>query len=108
MSENIFKGLICKGCGTKYVPPMNTCLSCGSDKFEETQLALQGEVLSFTDIHRSSLPVPQPFRMVIVKLDDGAKVCTRLRDFIEGATNIGDRVMFDGYYDEKTPLFKQI
>ena len=76
----------CVDCGTINIPPSihPVCISCGSAKFEEHALARTGVVQTFVINHTMPQPFEAPLPLVVVDLDDGARIQ------LQGATDGSD------------------
>jgi hydroxymethylglutaryl-CoA synthase len=87
-------GAACGSCGTINVPPSvhPACLSCGGTKFEDVELARAGTVHTFIVNHTMPAPFVAPLPLVVLDLDDGARV--QFQGMPEDAAGlaIGDRV----------------
>lgn len=66
----------CVDCGTHNTPPSihPACISCGSDKFDIVPLARTGTVQTFVINHTMPAPFEAPLPLVVVDLDDGARI----------------------------------
>jgi hydroxymethylglutaryl-CoA synthase len=84
----------CVECGTLNVPPSvhPACIGCGGEKFEVRDLERTGTVHTFSVNHSMPAPFVAPLPLLIVDLDDGARV--QFQGLPEDAPNlaIGDRV----------------
>ena len=84
----------CVECGTLNIPPSvhPACIGCGSEKFEVCDLARTGTVHTFSVNHSMPAPFVAPLPLVIVDLDDGARV--QFQGLPEDAPNlaVGDPV----------------
>jgi hydroxymethylglutaryl-CoA synthase len=87
-------GARCVDCGTISTPPSvhPACTSCGGTKLEEQPLATTGTVQTFVVNHTMPAPFVAPLPLVVVDLDDGARI--QLQGMPEDAEvlRIGDRV----------------
>jgi hydroxymethylglutaryl-CoA synthase len=87
-------GARCVDCGTISTPPSvhPACTNCGGRKLEEQPLARTGTVQTFVVNHTMPAPFVAPLPLVVVDLDDGARV--QLQGMPEDAEvlRIGDRV----------------
>jgi len=88
------QGAKCSECGTINVPPSvhPTCLQCGGAKFEVRDLDRTGTVHTFIVNHSMPAPFVAPLPLIIMDLDDGARI--QLQGLPEDANElgIGDRV----------------
>jgi hydroxymethylglutaryl-CoA synthase len=84
----------CVECGTLNVPPSvhPACIGCGGEKFEVRDLERTGAVHTFSVNHSMPAPFVAPLPLLIVDLDDGARV--QFQGLPEDAPNlaVGDRV----------------
>ncbi|MCX2933778.1 OB-fold domain-containing protein [Mycobacterium sp. CVI_P3] len=84
----------CVECGTVNVPPSvhPACIGCGADKFEICELERTGTVHTFSVNHSMPAPFVAPLPLVIVDLEDGARV--QFQGLPEDASSlaVGDRV----------------
>jgi hydroxymethylglutaryl-CoA synthase len=84
----------CVECGTLNIPPSvhPACIACGGQKFEVRDLERAGTVHTFSVNHSMPAPFVAPLPLLIVDLDDGARV--QFQGLPEDAPNlaIGDRV----------------
>ncbi len=66
-------GAKCAGCGRVYVPPQEYCGRCFDAPVEYIDVSDEGEVVSFTVVHRPLIdlerPLPAPFTLALVRLD---------------------------------------
>jgi uncharacterized OB-fold protein len=84
----------CVECGTLNVPPSvhPACIGCGGEKFEVRNLQRTGTVHTFSVNHSMPAPFVAPLPLLIVDLDDGARV--QFQGLPEDASSltVGDRV----------------
>ena len=84
----------CVECGTRNVPPSvhPACIGCGGEKFEVRDLERVGTVHTFSVNHSMPAPFVAPLPLLIVDLDDGARV--QFQGLPQDAPNlaVGDRV----------------
>jgi len=87
-------GARCIDCGTVNTPPSvhPACTGCGGAKLEEIALARTGSVHTFVVNHTMPAPFVAPLPLVVVDLDDGARLM--LQGTSDDATSlaIDDRV----------------
>lgn len=90
-------GARCVDCGTVSVPPSvhPVCTGCGGPKLEEVPLATEGTVHTFVVNHTMPAPFVAPLPLVVVDLDDGARVQLQGLPEDAGALAIGDRVRLE-------------
>ena len=87
-------GARCVDCGTINTPPSihPTCISCGGAKLEEVALARHGTVHTFVVNQTMPAPFVAPLPLVVVDLDDGARVMLQGTSADASFFAIGDRV----------------
>ena len=87
-------GAQCVDCGTINTPPSihPTCISCGGAKLEEVALARHGTVHTFVVNQTMPAPFVAPLPLVVVDLDDGARVMLQGTSADASSFAIGDRV----------------
>jgi hydroxymethylglutaryl-CoA synthase len=90
-------GARCVDCGTVSVPPSvhPVCTGCGGPKLEEVPLATEGTVHTFVVNHTMPAPFVAPLPLVVVDLDDGARVQLQGLPEDADALAIGDRVRLE-------------
>lgn len=84
----------CVDCGTVNVPPSvhPACIGCGGSKFEVVDLARTGTVHTFIVNHSMPAPFVAPLPLIIVDLDDGARLQVQGVPDDASALEIGARV----------------
>lgn len=70
----------CKGCGAIYWDRRNACARCGKRDFERQKMASEGELVSFSIVHRAAPNVPTPYVSAVIHLNGGGAVKTNLVD----------------------------
>jgi hypothetical protein len=70
----------CENCEAVLIPPRPACYDCGSRAVTAVEQPREGEVYSYTAVHR---PVPElepeaPFTVAVVELESGARLTGRL------------------------------
>jgi hypothetical protein len=95
----------CSGCGTYRFPPREICSQCLSREATWTPVAGTGEVYSFNVMHQVYHPGfadEVPYAVVLVKLDEGAKMISNLVGVAPPDIRIGMRVRatFEDLNDE--------
>lgn len=70
------RGARCLACGTVNIPPgvHPSCITCGGDAFEAVTFARRGTVVTFVVNQTMPAPFLAPLPLVVVQLDDGARV----------------------------------
>jgi uncharacterized OB-fold protein len=71
---------VCTGCGAAYWDRRNACAKCGKQEFEQKSLSSDGELVSFSIVHRAAPNVPTPYVSAVVHLAGGGAVKTNLMD----------------------------
>ncbi len=84
----------CVECGTLNVPPSvhPMCIGCGAGKFEVRDLDRTGTVHTFSVNHSMPAPFVAPLPLIVVDLDDGARVQFQGLPEEASALAVGDRV----------------
>ncbi|WP_173932610.1 OB-fold domain-containing protein [Chelativorans sp. Marseille-P2723] len=95
-NQNVFPTMRrCTACGSLRFYPKPLCPACHDAKSEAAQVNGQGELYSFTVVHRAptrELKAEAPYIIALVDLDEGVRVTGRLI-MPEGRTpRCGDRV----------------
>lgn len=87
-------GARCVDCGTINTPPSvhPACTGCGGAKLEPMPLARTGTVHTFVVNHTMPAPFVAPLPLVVVDLEDGARVQLQGMPEDAEALRIGDRV----------------
>ena len=88
------EGKKCAQCGTIAVPPTvhPVCPSCGSAEGDTVALVRHGTVHTFVINHTMPAPFEAPLPLVVVDLDDGARVLLQGMPEDAAALDIGDEV----------------
>jgi 3-hydroxy-3-methylglutaryl CoA synthase/uncharacterized OB-fold protein len=83
----------CASCGTRHLPPSETCMACGSaEPMEPVPLAgSRGTVVTHT-VDRLTFSLSPPVVAVVIDVDGGGRFQTELTDCDPAAVAIGDRV----------------
>lgn len=71
---------VCSNCGAEYWDRRNACAKCGKQEFSTKSLSSDGEVVSFSIVHRAAPNVPTPYVSAVVHLDGGGAVKANLLD----------------------------
>jgi uncharacterized OB-fold protein len=86
----------CGTCGHRFFYPRILCPSCGSREIEQTPSAGSGSIYSFTHVHFSPSgdfwAQEIPFTVILVDLDEGPRMLSRLISDTRAAVKVGDRV----------------
>lgn len=70
----------CKECGATYWDRRNACAKCGKREFERKRMGAEGELVSFSIVHRAAPNVPTPYVSSVVHLNGGGSVKANLVD----------------------------
>jgi uncharacterized protein len=70
----------CTSCGATYWDRRNACAKCGKRGFEKQKMSSEGELVSFSIVHRAAPNVPTPYVSAVVHLNGGGAVKTNLVD----------------------------
>lgn len=73
---------LCNSCGQRFLPPAPGCPTCGSADLGTEKSSGRGTILTWTVIHRSlnELFSDVPYTIVLVELEEGARLFGRLLD----------------------------
>jgi len=71
---------VCKECGATYWDRRNACAKCGKTNFDTKPMGSEGEVISFSIVHRAAPNVPTPYVSAVVHLDGGGAVKANVID----------------------------
>jgi uncharacterized OB-fold protein len=71
---------VCTDCGATYWDRRNACAKCGKAEFETRDLSNDGELVSFSIVHRAAPNVPTPYVSAVVHLNGGGAVKANLVD----------------------------
>ena len=96
----------CKSCKTLRHPPRPMCGECQSMEWDAIESTLDGEVLSFTELHHPKIPGYQyPLVCAVIKLAEGTNLVANVVGCDPSAVHIGMRVKGAvEQIDEKTML----
>jgi uncharacterized OB-fold protein len=88
-----FVGGTCTSCGTRHLPAMQTCMSCGhAAAMEPVRLAdTLGTVVTHT-VDRLTYSLSPPVVAVVIDMDGGGRFQTELTDCDPETVAVGDRV----------------
>jgi len=70
----------CKECGALYWDRRNACAKCGKTNFDTKSMSNEGEVISFSIVHRAAPNVPTPYVSAVIHLDGGGAVKANVVD----------------------------
>ncbi len=102
----------CDACAKFHFYPRAACPHCGSAQLSWQRVSGNGEVYSFTVVHRApskGFETLVPYVVAVVALDEGSHLMTRLANVHAEAVRIGLRVQvaFEKQDDETTlPVFR--
>jgi uncharacterized OB-fold protein len=71
---------VCKECGATYWDRRNACAKCGKTNFDTKAMSSEGEVISFSIVHRAAPNVPTPYVSAVIHLDGGGAVKANVVD----------------------------
>jgi uncharacterized OB-fold protein len=71
---------VCKECGATYWDRRNACAKCGKTNFDTKSMSGEGELISFSIVHRAAPNVPTPYVSAVVHLDGGGAVKSNVID----------------------------
>ena len=84
----------CEVCGAVQAYVRTVCASCQSSAVDFEEAAGQGEIESFTWVHRAAFEgVSVPYAVARVRLVEGALLLSRVVGFAEGELACGDPVV---------------
>jgi hydroxymethylglutaryl-CoA synthase len=88
------KGALCRTCATISTPPSvhPTCTGCGGGDLEVVPLARAGEVQTFVVNQTMPPPFVAPLPLLVLDLDDGARLMVQGTPDDASSIRIGDRV----------------
>jgi uncharacterized OB-fold protein len=86
-----FEGARCRACGTISTPPSihPRCIGCGGGDMDVVRLARRGRVQTFVVNQTMPPPFQAPLPMVIIDLDDGARI------MVQGSSVDADTLAID-------------
>lgn len=104
LREHVIKVQSCSRCSRLRHIPKEICPSCHSSEFGWVEIGQEGEVFTYTIVHRGPTPAFQadaPYALVHVAMDDGVRMIADLVG--DGALEvaIGQRVR--AVFDDVTP-----
>ena len=106
--------LKCGSCGKLRFPYRALCPACASDSKEWVPVSGQGEVYSFTIMHRAYHPAfasKTPYALVVVELKEGAKIMSNVIGIEPSKLKCGMpvEVVFEKLNDDVTlPKFRPV
>lgn len=85
---------VCKDCGATYWDRRNACAKCGKRAFGKQKMSGEGELVSFTIVHRAAPNVPTPYVSAVVRLNGGGSIKSTLLDVepVPEAVQLGAKV----------------
>lgn len=85
---------VCKECGATYWDRRNACAKCGKTNFDGRDMPNEGELISFSIVHRAAPNVPTPYVSAVVHLYGGGAVKANLVDIDPdpGSVKLGMRL----------------
>ena len=103
----------CKRCDRTFYYPRRNCPHCGSADLDTRQASGNGRIFSFTHVHvsfyGSQWESQLPYTPVLVDLDEGVRMLSRLVGPDRDQAAIGDRVTvsFVEIAGQKLPFFRR-
>ncbi|MBP9712070.1 MAG: bifunctional MaoC family dehydratase/OB-fold nucleic acid binding domain-containing protein [Sterolibacterium sp.] len=96
----------CKSCNTLRHPPRPMCGECQSTEWDSIESTLDGEIISYTQMHYPKFPgYPYPLICAVIKLNEGTNLVSNLVGCEPEAIKIGMKVKGKvEQVDEKTWL----
>ena len=94
----------CAGCGTLRFPARTICSTCLSREASWVRVSGRGTVFSFVIMHQAVHPgfaAETPYAVVVIQLDEGARLLSNLVDCATADVKIGMPV--EVVFDELTP-----
>jgi len=87
-------GARCRSCGTISTPPSihPTCIGCGGDELEVVALARRGRIQTFVVNQTMPPPFQAPLPLVVIDLDDGARLMVQGSPADAADLAVGDTV----------------
>jgi uncharacterized OB-fold protein len=85
----------CRGCGTRWHPPMPICPTCHSSQVDWREAAGRGSVYTYTIVYHPTHPAFQdqvPYVVAVVELDEGPRIVTSIKRCPVEAVHGGMRV----------------
>ena len=83
----------CKNCDTLRHPPRPMCGKCQSIEWDSIESTMDGEVLSYTELHHPKFPgYPSPLICAVIKLAEGTNLVSNLVGCEPEAVHIGMEV----------------
>ena len=79
---------VCTSCGAEYWDRRNACAKCGKREFTQQKLSNDGELVSFSIVHRAAPNVPTPYVSAVVHLNGGGAVKGNLLDVEPDPENV--------------------
>ena len=103
----------CSHCDRSFYYPRRACPHCGSENITTKKATGNGQVFSFTHVHvsfyGSQWESQLPYTPVLVDLDEGARMLSRLIGPDRDQVAVGDRVIvnFVEIEGRKLPFFRR-
>lgn len=95
LKEGKLMATVCKQCGKLYFPPRSECIECLGQEMDWKEISGNCKVLTYTTLHFGPAGFDEdlPYTIVLVELDEGAQVLTRLsKDVDPSKINVGSRL----------------
>ncbi|MHB8438907.1 MAG: OB-fold domain-containing protein [Acidimicrobiales bacterium] len=91
----LLEGAKCRACGTVSTPPSihPTCIGCGGEELDVVPLVRSGTVQTFVVNQTMPPPFQAPLPLIVLDLDDGARLMVQGTSADAQSLAIGDRVV---------------
>ncbi|MGN6770416.1 MAG: Zn-ribbon domain-containing OB-fold protein [Rhizobiaceae bacterium] len=102
----------CEECGNDFYYPRLACPNCGSSRIGWRKSAGRGRVFSFSHVqmsfHGPAWETQLPYTVILVELDEGPRMLSRLVDDSRADVRSGDpvEVVFPEIDGQKLPYFR--
>lgn len=91
----------CRDCGRAVFYPRVLCPHCGSGALEWEESTGRGTVCATTAVHRRDA---EPYNVILVDLDEGFRMMSRVEDVPAEEVSIGLRVRFETRNEDDAPV----
>lgn len=104
----------CAACGHLFHFPRPFCIECGSEDVALETMSGEGRIFSLTSVamsfYGSTWQDQVPYTVVLVDLDEGPRMASRLIGADHGEARIGERVrvVFPEIEGRKLPFFERV
>lgn len=112
-AQGVLRLQFCTACGTARFYPRHLCPSCGSSAVQWRDASGQGEVFSFTVVHRgptAAFKSRQPYVVAMIDLAEGPRMMSNIIGDDALQVGIGDPVSveFETRADMALPVFRRV